>query len=113
MCAAVVATGPPHQAACLCTHCFNTSNLGSAVRRCRYQTPAEREEAFAASLRAQKQAAASQAAALVKQYGPEGAAAMQQILAMKKPNRRYIHIKTSREDVQEVQQLPTTGLPDP
>ena len=49
----------------------------------------------------------------MKQYGPEGAAAMQQILAMRKPNRRYIHIKTRREDVMEVQQLPTTGLPDP
>lgn len=79
----------------------------------RYQSPPQRKEAFAASLRSQKQAAVAQTAALVKQYGPEGAAAMQQILAMKRPNRKYICIKASREDVQAVYQLPTTGLPDP
>lgn len=80
---------------------------------CRYQSPSQREQAFAASLRQQKEAAAAQAAALVKQYGPDGAAAMQYILSRKKPNRPYIHIKTSREDVQAVHELPTTGLLDP
>lgn len=37
---------------------------------------------------------------------------MQRILAMKRPNRKYICIKTSREDVAAVLQLPTAGLPE-
>lgn len=80
---------------------------------CRYQSPAQREQAFAAAQRQQKEAAAAQAAALVKQYGPEGAEAMQYILSKKKPNRPYIHIKTCREDVETVHELPAAGLPSP
>jgi hypothetical protein len=79
---------------------------------CRYQSPSQREEAFAESLRQQKQQAAAQAAALVQQYGPDGAAAMQHILAMKRPNRKYICITASREDLAAVQQLPAAGLPE-
>jgi hypothetical protein len=76
-------------------------------------TPAQREQAYAESVRQQKQAAVAQAAALVQQYGPEGAAAMQHILSKKKPSRPYIHIKTRQEDIQAVHELPATGLPDP
>lgn len=78
----------------------------------RYKSPWQREEAFAGSLRQTKQAAAAQTAALLRQYGPEGAAAMQQILAMKKPDRPAIQIKASRDDVMAVQQLPAAGLAD-
>lgn len=80
---------------------------------CRYQSPAQREQAFAAAQRQQKEAAAAQAAALVKQYGPEGAAATEYILTKKKLNRPYIHIKTFKEDVEAVHELPAAGLPSP
>lgn len=77
---------------------------------CRYQSPPQREEVFAASMRQQKEAAAKQAASLVKLYGPDGAAAMQQILAMKRPDWPYVCIRAKRDDVAAVQELPALGL---
>ena len=80
---------------------------------CRYSSPTQREEVFAATLRQQKQDVQAQAAALLRQYGAEGAAAMQHILTLKKPDRKVVHIKASREDIQAVLQLPAAGLADP
>eukprot|EP00775_Hariotina_reticulata_P008822 gene8822-9001_t len=78
-----------------------------------YIAPAQREAAFAASLRAKKEAAAAEQVRLVTQYGVEGAAAMQQILAMKAPDRPVIQTKATKEDRRAVQQLPPLGLAEP
>ena len=64
---------------------------------------------LAEAKRKQKQDADASAANLLKQYGPEGAAAMQHILSMPNPNRPYFHIKASKEDIQAVLQLPASG----
>lgn len=80
---------------------------------CRYVTLPEREEAFANTLRTKKEAAVEQQNSLVKRYGPEVAAAMQQVLAMPVPDRPKFVIKASREDLYAVQNLPPMGLADP
>jgi hypothetical protein len=69
--------------------------------------------ALASSLRSVKEAAVQQQASLVQKYGPEGAAAMQAILAMPVPDRPTVAIKASREDLAAVQELPALGLADP
>jgi hypothetical protein len=38
---------------------------------------------------------------------------MQQILQMKRPDRKPVHIKASKEDIAAVQQLPVAGLSEP
>lgn len=80
---------------------------------CRYVSPPDREAAFASTLRAKKEAAVDQQASLIKQYGPDGAAAMQQILAMPVPDRPVVAIKASREDLTAVESLPAMGLAEP
>jgi hypothetical protein len=75
--------------------------------------------ALASSLRSVKKNAVQQQASLVQKYGPEGAAAMQAILAMPVPvpvpvpDRPTVAIKASREDLAAVQELPALGLADP
>lgn len=78
----------------------------------RYTSPVRREEVFATTLRATKETAAAREVDLVQRYGPEGAAAMKQILAMKVPDRRPVMIKASREDLAAVEALPGLGLAD-
>lgn len=78
-----------------------------------YVSPSRREEEFAAGLRASKEAAAAQAATLKQQYGADGAAAMQQFLAMRHPDRRPLRIKSTREDLVAVLQLPMATLAEP
>lgn len=83
------------------------------VTACSYIAPAQREAAFAATLRTRKEAAAAEQVRLITQYGVEGAAAMQQILAMKAPDRPVVHMKATKEEKAAVQQLPPLGLAEP
>jgi hypothetical protein len=78
----------------------------------RYTSPVRREEAFAAGLRQQRTAAAAQAAALSQRYGAEGAAAMAAILAMRRPDRRYIRIRATQADLAAVAALPPITCAD-
>eukprot|EP00879_Flechtneria_rotunda_P000723 GHRR01000843.1.p1 GENE.GHRR01000843.1~~GHRR01000843.1.p1 ORF type:complete len:236 (+),score=76.96 GHRR01000843.1:1770-2477(+) len=84
-----------------------TQRLGKTI------TLVERQNVLAQSLRATKEAAATQEAAFVKQYGPEGAAAMRLIMTMSVPDRKPITIKAKKEDLLAVQNLPAMGLVEP
>eukprot|EP00878_Enallax_costatus_P021568 GHUV01022845.1.p1 GENE.GHUV01022845.1~~GHUV01022845.1.p1 ORF type:complete len:235 (+),score=77.46 GHUV01022845.1:1186-1890(+) len=79
----------------------------------RYVSPQKREEQFAGTLRNTKELAAAQKDDFEQQYGPEGAAAMKQILAMKVPERRPVQIKATKDDLAAVDSLPGLGLADP
>ncbi len=74
-----------------------------------FPTLRQRERAFAGALRQVKEAAAEQHRQLEAQFGPEGAAMMESILAMKQPERKAV-IRATRTDLEEVEALPAMGL---
>jgi hypothetical protein len=89
-----------------------TAKRTARLKRSQSPSLMQREEAHATGQRQQKEAAAAQAADLLHRFGPEGAAAMQHILAMCKPDRPVVRIRASKADVEAVQQLPPLGLAD-
>lgn len=75
-------------------------------------SPQRREQKFAGTLRSCKEHAATQKDDFEKKYGPEGAAAMKQIMTMKVPDRKPVHIKATKDDLAAVESLPGLGLAD-